>query len=447
MVRNKEPVRSARSAQWRIWRAVHLFTLAAVAGLAQAQVRIEHWKTHSGAHVYFVESRAIPAIDVTIEFPAGSAWDLGRPAGVARLTLALLKAGSARFSEDESSQRLADIGAQLNQSFDRDRAGLSLRTLSSERARAVEVVAEMLQSPQFPEGALERERARAVAEVKEAETRPDGVAERRLYALMYPGHPYGIIPTTESLAAIARSDVERFYRERYRASRAVVTLVGDMSIESAGAIADALTSRLPPGDDDGPRLAPAFPPARGQTETISRPSAQSHVLMGVPGVTRGDPDYFPLFVGNYILGGGGFVSRLYREVREKRGYAYGAYSYFLPLAGRGPFLLGLQTRNEQAEEALAQARRVLEEFIRDGPSKEELAAAQRGLVGGFPLRIDSNRKLLEQAAVIGFYRLPLDWLDRFSANVQAVTLESVRAAFSRAIRPAELTTVVVGAPR
>src|SRR5205814_4650009 len=159
------------------------------------------------------------------------------------------------------------------------------------------------------------------------------------------------------------------------------------------------------------------------------------------------PDYFPLFVGNYILGGGGFVSRLYKEVREKRGYAYSAYSYFLPLAARGPFLLGLQTRNDQADEALAQARAVLEEFLRKGPTQAELAAAQRGLVGGFPLRIDSNRKLLEQASVIGFYGLPLDWLNRFSANVQAVTLEGVRAAFAKRIRTEELTTVVAGAAK
>jgi zinc protease len=305
----------------------------------------------------------------------------------------------------------------------------------------------MLQSPQFPDGAFERERSRAIAEVKEAETRPDGAAERRLYALMYAGHPYGVIPTAESIAAVTRSEVERFYRERYRASRAVVTLVGDLDRESAKALAESLTSRLPPGDQGDVRPPPAVPGARGEVEKLPRPSAQSHILMGVPALARDDPDYFSLFVGNYVLGGGGFVSRLYKELREKRGYAYSAYSYFLPLAGRGPFLLGLQTRNDQAQEALAQARSVLEQFIAHGPTKQELAAAQRGLVGGFPLRIDSNRKVLEQVAIIGFYGLPLDWLDRFSANVEAVTLESIRAAFGRRVQPGRLATVVVGAAR
>jgi zinc protease len=426
-------------------RVAALVALAAVAGAAQAQVSIQHWTLSSGARVYYVESRALPVLDVAVEFPAGSAWDAGRAAGVARMALQLLKAGSARFSEDESSQRLADIGAELGESFDRDRAGFSLRTLSSERARAVDVLADMLQTPRFPEEALERERARAVAEVQEAETQPDGAAERRLYALMYAGHPYGIVPTADSLAAIKRADLELFYRERYRASRAVVTIVGDVDRDTASALADALTARLPAGPDDGPRLEAAKPPARGQLARIARPSAQSHVLAGMPGISRDDPDYFPLFVGNFVLGGGGFVSRLYNEVREKRGYAYSAYSYFLPLAARGPFLMGLQTRNDQAEAALAQARAVLEDFIRNGPTARELAAAQRSLVGSFPLRLDSNRKILEQVAMIGFYRLPPDWLDQFIPRIKAVTLESVRSAFSRRVRPEELTTVVAGA--
>jgi zinc protease len=305
----------------------------------------------------------------------------------------------------------------------------------------------MLQSPQFPDAALERERARAIADVIEADTRPDAAAERRFYALMYPAHPYGATPTKESLSAISRGDIERFYRERYRASRAVVTLVGDLSREAARATAEALTARLPAGPADGPPLAQAVPPAKSTEERVARPSAQSHILIGMPALTRDDPDYFALYVGNYVLGGGGFVSRLYKELREKRGYAYSAYSYFFPLAARGPLIVGLETRNDQADAALAQARAVLQEFLERGPTEQELAAAKRGIIGGFPLRIDSNRKLLEQAAMIGFYELPLDWLDRYGAQIRAVTLEGVRSAFARHVRPSALVTVVAGAAR
>ncbi|MGP1683869.1 MAG: M16 family metallopeptidase, partial [Giesbergeria sp.] len=190
-------------------------------------------------------------------------------------------------------------------------------------------------------------------------------------------------------------------------------------------------------------LAPVIqPPA--QTLRIAHPASQSHILLGLPAIARNDPDYFPLLVGNYVLGGGGFVSRLYLEVREKRGYAYSVYSYFLPLAQEGPFQIGLQTKKEQAGEALARVRVVLEEFLAQGPSAAEMKAAKQNLVGGFALRIDSNRKLLEQVAMIGFYRLPLTWLDDFAARVGKVSAAEVRAVFARRVRPDNLVTVVVG---
>jgi zinc protease len=177
---------------------------------------------------------------------------------------------------------------------------------------------------------------------------------------------------------------------------------------------------------------------------IAHPASQSHILLGLPAIARGDPDYFPLLVGNYVLGGGGFVSRLYTEVREKRGYAYSVYSYFLPLAQEGPFQIGLQTKKEQAGEALARVRVVLGEFLRLGPSEAEVKAAKQNLVGGFALRLDSNRKLLERVALIGFYGLPLTWLDDFAAQVGKVAVADVRAVFARRVRPGNLVTVVVG---
>jgi zinc protease len=183
---------------------------------------------------------------------------------------------------------------------------------------------------------------------------------------------------------------------------------------------------------------------RGEIVHIAHPASQSHILLGLPALTRNDPDYFPLLVGNYTLGGGGFVSRLMLEVREKRGYAYSVYSYFLPLAQEGPFQIGLQTKKEQAEEALARVRVVLGEFLAHGPSAAELRAAKQNLVGGFALRIDSNRKLLEQVALIGFYQLPLTWLDDFTARVEKVSVDQIRAAFARRVRPDNLVTVVVG---
>jgi zinc protease len=160
---------------------------------------------------------------------------------------------------------------------------------------------------------------------------------------------------------------------------------------------------------------------------------------------RNDPDYFPLYVGNYVLGGGGFASRLIEEVRQKRGLVYSVHSYFIPLQQRGPFEIGLQTKREQADEALAVVRKTLGDFIAKGPTEDELKRAKQNLVGGFPLRIDSNKKILDYLAVIGFYRLPLSYLDDFTGKVEKVTVAQIRDAFTRRIQPDSMATVVVGA--
>jgi zinc protease len=412
---------------------------------AQAALPIQHWTAASGARVYFVESRSIPMLDVNVDFDAGGRRVPADKAGLGGLTHTLIKAGSAAHSEEEISRRIADVGAQLGGEADRDRAGLSLRTLSSERERtqAIATLAEILQTPVFPDAAFAREKSRLVDAVRESETKPDAIASRAFYRLMYAAHPYALAPTPETVLRIARADVENFYRGNYVAGRAVVTIIGDADRALAERIAEQLTAGLPRAGGAPAPLPPVIQPA-GATLRIAHPASQSHILMGLPAIARGDPDYFPLLVGNYVLGGGAMVSRLYLEVREKRGYAYSVYSTFQPLAQEGPFRIGLQTKKEQAEEALARVGVVLEEFLARGPSAAEMKAAKQNLVGGFALRIDSNRKLLEQLALIGFYQLPLSWLDDFSARVEKVSAAEVRAVFARRVRPEHLVTVVVG---
>jgi len=426
-------------------RASMTLALLAAALPVDARVQIEHWVTQSGARAYFVEARGLPIVDVSVEFAAGSAYDPRERAGLGRLTLTLLKAGSTRYSEAEVDRRIADAGAELRENFDPDRAGFALRTLSSEpeRKAAVDTLADLLQSPRFASEVFEREKARAIANAAEAETQPDHIAEEHLYALMYSSHPYGSTAKPATLSAITLEDVRRHYRIRYGSADAAVTIVGDLSSEAARALAEELTSRLAKGEES--RLPPVAPPISTKALLVGYPSTQAHVLLGVPALARTDPDYFPLLVGNYILGGGGFNSRLMTEVRSKHGLAYSVYSYFQPLAQRGPFQVGLQTRRDQASEALKRAQDVIAEFVARGPSEAELTAAKKSLVGGYPLRIDTNRKLLEQLAAIGFYSLPLDWLDRYPARLQAVTLDQIRKTFAARVDPEKLAIVVVGA--
>ncbi len=414
-------------------------------GLALAGVRIEHWTAPSGARVYFVETRVVPILDVQIDFAGGGAFVPAAKSGLAGLTRSLLEAGAGDMDEERIAGRLVDLGARLGGSVDSDRASVSLRTLSSkaEREAALDLMRAVLSAPTFPPSVLEREKGRSISSIREAETRPDAIAGKRFAAAIYPDHPYGVSPTVESVGAVTREDLVEFHRRHYGAKGAVVSIIGDVSRAEAESIAQRLTEALPVG---GAALTPpeVKKPLRGVIK-IAHPAAQSHVHIGLPAIRRSDPDYFPLLVGNYSLGGGGFVSRLMKEVREKRGYAYSVYSYFAPRKLEGPFEIGLQTKREQVGDALKVVDEVLTDYIARGPTAGELAAAKKNMVDGLALRMDSNAKLLGYLSAIGFYGLPLTYLDDFPAKVNAVTVEQVKAAFARHVKAENLVTVIVAA--
>ncbi|GAB1235475.1 M16 family metallopeptidase [Ferrigenium sp. UT5] len=426
--------------------SIFFFLLCAFVGSVFATPQIQHWQTPGGARVYFVEDHNLPMLDVAVNFPAGSAYDAADKIGVAGLTHGLLDLGTQELSEDDIARRLADVGARLAGNFDSDRSGLSLRTLSSaaEREAALAILADVLQHPAFPQAVLEREKNRLVASLREAETKPEFLAERAFGRAVFGAHPYGWQTAVSDVEKVQRNDLLDFYRAHFAESVAVVALMGDVSRQQAETIARRLTAYLPQGG-----AASALPPVTmkigAQEVRIPHPASQSHILIGVPGIARSDADYFPLYVGNYILGGGGFVSRLMNEVREKRGMAYSVYSYFMPLQQPGAFQIGLQTKNEQVGEALHVVRETLQGFIAKGVTTEELRAAKQNIIYGFPLRIDSNGKILDYLSLIGFYNLPLTYLDDFPQRVEQVTVGDINRAFRRRIDPAAMATVIVGA--
>jgi zinc protease len=415
---------------------------------AWALLPIQHWTLDNGARVYFVENRALPMVDVSVDFPAGYARDTRATSGTANLAIGLMRMGAGGQSENEISARLADVGAQMSTRFDPDRGGYQLRTLSSaaEREQGVAVLARVLLEPVFPEPALTREKNRLVAGLGESDTKPETTAERAFAAALFRDHPYGLRAAGEvdSVQRVTRDDLVAFHQRWFRSDWAVVAIMGDLSRAEADALARRLTATLPRAGGAAPELPAVAPLPAAVEKRIAHSASQSHILLGQPGMSRDDPDYFPLFVGNYVLGGGGFASRLVDEVRQKRGLAYSSYSFFAPYAQQGAFQVGLQTRKDQAEQALAVVRETLARYVQDGPSDRELEAARSNLVGGFPLRIDSNKKIHDYLGTIGFYNLPLDYLDRFVPAIEAVTAEQVRDAFRRRLDPARMVTVVVG---
>lgn len=425
-----------------------LLPLLAAAQTAFCALPIQHWTTTNGARVYFVEAPGIPMLDVSVEFAAGSSRDAPSQIGLASMTASLLNNGAGGLSEDEISTRFANVGAILGGNFDQDRAGAGVRTLASdkERQEAVGLLAKIIQEPEFPETVVERERAQFIAALRQSSAQPESVAERQFLKLLFQEHPYSQRPTETTLKTIKREDILNFYRVYYTAENATVAMIGAISRIDAEAIAEQLTGKLKKQSEALPVLVPVKLPGKAADKEVQFRSTQTHIVMGFPGIKRLDPDYFPLLVGNYVLGGGGFSSRLTEEVREKRGLTYSVSSYFLPMQEMGPWRVSLSTRKDQYREALKVTRDTIKAFVEGGPTEEELQKAKQNLAGGFPLRLDSNRKIFEYLQLIGFYKLPLTFLDDYVAKVENVTVEQIAEAFKRRINLDNLVTVVVGLP-
>lgn len=411
-----------------------------------ARIDIQHWETANGARVYFVPAMELPMVDVQIVFDAGSARDGAHP-GLAQLASRMLGEGAGDMDADDIAERFAALGAQFSTDAQRDMAVLDLRSLSDEAylGPALDTLATVVRSPAFPPPALERERKRLLIDLRTAEQSPGDIADNAFFHAVYGSHAYGspMLGSNESVEALTRGDLESFHRDYYVARNAVIAIVGALSRAQAEQVAERALGSLPSGSAAA-RVAGVTGERQAQRIHIDFPSSQTHVLAGQPGMSRLDPDYFPLYVGNHVLGGSGLVSRVSEQVREKRGLAYSAYSYFSPMRAEGPFILGLQTRNDQAEQALAVLFDTLTAFIDEGPTDKELVAAKKNITGSFPLRIASNRNIVGNLAVIGFYGLPLDYLDTFSDRVEAVSGDQIRDAFRRRIDPATMVTVTVG---
>ena len=432
--------------------------LAALTGIclataSQAAIPIEHWTQATGASVYLVQSPANPMVDVQIDFDAGGRRDpVGKP-GLANLMAAStaygVKAHGTEPALDENglSDAWADLGASFGGSAGADRLSFSLRSLTYADLleKATALAARQLGEPAFPEAPWLRDRPKLVASLKEANTRPVTVAGRAFAKAVYGDHPYGAESTEESLGRISAADM-RALHGALKSCAAKISIVGALDRAQADALVRKLLAGLPErGCAALPEVPEVEPLKAAQELHIDFASAQAQLLVGQPGFKRNSPDFFALTVGNQILGGGGFTARLTEEVREKRGLTYGVSSSFAPGLHAGAFTIALQTRPDQAAQALALVREVLQKFVADGPTEKELQAAKDNLIGGFALRLDSNRKLLDNVANIAWNDLPLDYLETWTAQVQKLTTADIRAAFARTLQPDRMVTVVLGA--
>ncbi|MCS4295226.1 zinc protease [Comamonas sp. BIGb0152] len=424
---------------------------------AWALLPIEHWTQDGGAQVWLVNSPTIPMVDVQLNFDAGSRRDPADQAGLANAAALMAskgvkaQAGAPALDENAVGEAWADLGASFGAGASNDALTFSLRSLSDASLlnRAADLAARQMTQPSYDDAVWQRERERWNAAIKEGNTRPAVVAGRAFNKAVFGSHPYGLRATEETLAQINPGVMQQYLARSVDACRAKVTLVGALDKAQADALVKRLLAQMPAtpkAQCAAPAEVPPVPPlAKADEIKIAFDSAQAQVLLGQPGIRRADPDFLAVLVGNQILGGGGFASRLMEEVREKRGLVYGVYSSFNPGLDAGAFQIGLQTRPDQAAEALKVTREVLSQFIAMGPTDKELRDAKDNLIGGFALRVDSNAKLLGNVTNIAWNGLPLDYLDHWTDRVEALSVEDVRKAMARMVQPDKQVTVVLGA--
>ncbi|MBF0218781.1 MAG: insulinase family protein [Gammaproteobacteria bacterium] len=408
--------------------------------------KIEHWQSAGGAAVYFIHAPELPMIDLQIAFAAGSSRD-AEQWGLANFVASMMNEGAGGLDADAIAAGFDRIGANYSGSASRDMAMLSLRCLTNEPIlkAASALFATLLTEVNFPEDALERVRQQIMVSLTAEEQSPASIASKAFFSTLYGDHPYAHTTSGEKqiVSDLTAKDLQKFYQQYYVQRNATVAVVGALSRPQVEALVESVMGKLPQGE-----AAPTLPAVAAVSESVQKvidyPSSQTHLLMGQPGYAHGDVDRFALYLGNHILGGSGLTSRIIEEIREKRGLSYSAYSYFSPMQLQGPFMLGLQTKNAKRDEALSVLNATLKRFIEEGPTAEEVQRAKNNITGGFPLSIDSNSDLLGFLLTIGFYQLPLDYIDTFTQNIEAVTAEAIREAFRRRIHPQQMVTVMVG---
>jgi len=418
------------------------------AAAPQAHVtRIQRVAAARGAEAWLVEENTVPVVAVEVAFRGGSAQDPADLPGVVGLMAALLDEGAGDLRAETFQETLEEKAIELSFSSNRDGVTASLRTLPENLDEAFGLLALALSRPRFDEDAVERMRRQLSAQLRRDALDPEDLAGRTFFAEAFPGHPYGRPPrgTVESLAAISREDLFGAHRRLLTRDNIVIGAVGAISPERLSGLLDRLLADLPETASltSVPTVAPS---AVGRTEIVTLDVPQTSIVFGRGGPLRTDDDFIPAYVANHILGGGSFSSRLFTEVREKRGLAYSVYSYLSPYDHSGLILGGVATRNDRAGQSIDLIRAEILRMATEGPTPKELDGARKYLIGSYALRFDTSTKIANQLVHLQLDELGIDYVARRNDLVAAVTEDDVRAAARKLFGDGELLVVAVGQP-
>lgn len=399
----------------------------------------------NGIVLLVAERPAVPIVAVRVLARAGAAFDPDDRRGLANLTGSVLTRGTAKHTGPEIDSAIEFVGGSLEAGAGRDSLTVSLSVQKKDLTLGLDLVSEVVLSPAFPQAEVTRKMSAIQAAIKRSEEDPGTVAARALSRLVFPGHAYGapVEGTRESVARLTRDDVVKFYQEHVRPDTTVVAVVGAVTVDEARReISARFGSWTRPGAPP-PSVAPAATPASPREEVITRELTQSTIMFGRQAIQQTDPDYFPLAVASYVLGGGS-ASRLYARVRDEAGLAYAVYSWISPSRYGASFAVSAQTRTAEAQKVVAMVRAELARMAREPVAERELTLAKQYLIGSFPLRLDTSGKVADFLVGIEDRGLGLDYADRYKERIGRVTARDVQRVAAEYFPPGTFGLVIVG---
>ncbi len=426
----------------RVFLAAAALAFACAAPAAAVEVRSV--KGPQGSDVWFAEDHTLPMIAVTAAFPAGSAYDPAGKEGLASLAAALLDEGAGRYNSNAYHTALSDRAIQLSASTDRDWMVVSLVTLKENAKEAFDLLGVALSRPRFEPGTAARVRGQIVAGLAQDEEDPSSVASKAFFKIFFRNHPYAhsASGTPEGLGAVTPDDLRRFARTHWVRGGLKISVSGDVDTATLQALLKTAFGALP--GSAPPPFAPVGGVGAPGIHVIPMPVPQPNIVFGQTGMLRKDKDFLAGYVANYIVGGGGFSSRLTAEVREKRGLTYGVDTSMVAFRRAGMMLGSVATKRESVRQAVDVIRDTLRKFVAEGPTEKELADAKTYLTGSFPLAFASNTGISAQLSAFQRAGLPVDYVARRNDMINAVTAQDVARAARRLYNADKLTIVVAG---
>ncbi len=413
---------------------------------AQA-MQIQKVTSKKGVEAWLVEDHSRPILSLQFAFRGGSSQDPADKVGTATFVSGMLDEGAGPLNSEAFQQRLEDLATKINFSASLDHMSGSLQTLSQNRDESVKLLKLAITEPRFEPQDVERIREQIVANIRMDEKDPDKVVGHEWNKLAFGGHPYARPSngTLESVAALAPDDLRAYVKKNFARDNLKVAVVGDIDAAALSALLDDVFGGLPE-KSQVTAVAEVVWQAGARQKVFSMPNPQSVVHFGFEGLKRKDPDFVTAFVLNYVVGGGGFASKLMQEVREKRGLAYGTYTYLSPLAHAGIFAGGVATENKSVGQSLDVIKATLEQVTKDGLTEQELRAAKDYLIGSYALRFDTSVKIAGQLLAIQLDDLGIGYIDRRNSEIEAVTVADVKRVATRLLGPKNLIVMVVGEP-